>query len=112
GGLGGGGLGSLGADSAARPGGHLGRRAGTTAVAEAPSRLETGPACERSAASRDGHPLMILDPIDPYGRGRWDRGFVTKEALCRADPDVRAPPYPHRLPDPLPAGQGADGADL
>ena len=32
---------------------------------------------------------MILDPIDPRGAGRWDRGFVTKEALCRADPYVR-----------------------
>ena len=31
---------------------------------------------------------MILDPIDSYGMGRWDRGFVTKEALCRADPDL------------------------
>jgi hypothetical protein len=31
---------------------------------------------------------MILDPIDPYGMGRWDRGLVTKEALCRADPDL------------------------
>jgi hypothetical protein len=31
---------------------------------------------------------MILDPIDPYGMDRWDRGFVTKEALCRADPDL------------------------
>ena len=31
---------------------------------------------------------MNLDPIGPYGAGRWDRGFVTKEALCRADPDL------------------------
>jgi hypothetical protein len=34
---------------------------------------------------------MILDPIDPYGVDRWDRGFVTKEALCRADPDLWEP---------------------
>ena len=35
-------LGSLAAGSAARPVGHLGRWAGTTAVAEAPGSLETG----------------------------------------------------------------------
>ena len=61
--------------------GHLGRRTGATAVAEAPGSLETGPACERSTVSREGHPLISLDPIDPQCVARWDRGFVTKEAL-------------------------------
>ena len=47
-----------------------------------------GKRCGRSTVPQEGHPLMILDPIDPRGAGRWDRGFVTKEALCRADPDL------------------------
>ena len=45
---------------------------------------------ESSTVSREGHPLIFLDPIDPHRVARWDRGFVTKEALCRADPDVRS----------------------
>src|SRR6516162_11192861 len=76
---------------AARSLGRLGRRAGTAAVAAAPGGLETRPACGRSPVSRVGHPLMNPDPIGPYGAGRWDRGFVTREALCRADPDLPRP---------------------
>ncbi len=89
-------LGSLPAGSTARPVGHLGRWAGTTAVAEAPGSLETGQACGRSTVSREGHPLMILDPIDPHGVDRWDRGFVTKGALCRADPGLPQFRHPAR----------------
>ena len=81
-------LGSLSADSSAGPVGRLGRWAGTTAVAEAPGSFETEQGCGTSTVSREGHPLIIRDPIDPHRADRWDRGFVTKEALCRADPDL------------------------
>jgi hypothetical protein len=73
---------------AARSLGRLGRWAGMAAVAEVPGGLETRPAYGRSPASPVGHPLMILDPMAPYSTGRRDRGFVTKEALWRADPDL------------------------
>ena len=81
-------LGSLAADSAAGPMGRLGRWAGTTAVAEAPGSIETEQGCGTSTVSREGHLVIIRDPIDPHCADRWDRGFVTKEALCRADPDL------------------------
>ena len=84
-------LGSLAADSAAGPVGRLGRWAGTTAVAEAPGSFETKQGCGTSTVSREGHPLIIRDPIDPHRADRWDRGFVTKEALCHADPDPWEP---------------------
>ena len=78
------------AGPAARPLGRLGRWSGTAAVAEAPGHVETRPGRGRSPVSRGSRPLKILDPIDPYsGRRRGDRVSVTKEALCRADPDVR-----------------------
>jgi hypothetical protein len=84
-------LGSLAADSAAGPVGRPGRWAGTTAVAEAPGSFETKQQCGTSTVSREGHPLIIRDPIDPHRADRWDRAFVTKEALCRADPDPWEP---------------------
>ena len=34
--------------------------------------------CGSGIASRTGHPSLILDPIDPRGEVRWDRGLVTK----------------------------------
>jgi len=68
--------------------GRLGRWAGTTAVAEAPGSFETEQGCGTSTVSREGHLLIIRDPIDPHRADRWDRGFVTKEALCRTDPDL------------------------
>src|SRR5208337_710212 len=77
-------------------------------VAEAPGSFETEQGCGTSTVSREGHLLIIRDPIDPRGADRWDRGFVTKEALCRADPVRReggpsliGPPYPYRQwPEP------------
>ena len=61
-----------------------------------------GQGSRSSAVSRAGHPLMILDPIDPFGADRWDRGFVTKEALCRADPVRReGGPTQSALPTPI-----------
>src|SRR5208337_4908574 len=95
-------LGSLSADSSAGPVGRLGRWAGTTAVAEAPGSFETEQGCATSTVSREGHPLIIRDPIDPHRADRWDRGFVTKEALCRADPDLREPQGSNPLGPPGP----------
>jgi hypothetical protein len=55
---------------------------------------------------------MILDPIGPYGMDRWDRGFVTKEALCRADPGPwepwRATARATRPPIDAAGGHGGD----
>src|SRR5262249_35364688 len=66
-------LGALPAGSATRSVGYLGRRAGTTAVAEAPGSLETGQGRGSSTVSEEGHPLIILGPIDPCSADRWDR---------------------------------------
>ena len=59
--------------------------------------------------------MIIRDPIDPHRADRWDRGFVTKEALCRADPDPwepqgSNPPGPRgpELPE-SPQGESAHG---
>jgi hypothetical protein len=81
-------LDSLPSGSSARSVGRLGRWAGTTAAAEAPGSFERENRRGSGIASRTGHPSLILDPIDPRGADRWDRGFVTKGALCRADPDL------------------------
>ena len=46
--------------------------------------------------------MIIRDPIDPHRADRWDRGFVTKEALCRAGPDLREPQGSNPLGPPGP----------
>ena len=74
-------LGSLAADSAAGPVGRLGRWAGTTAVAEAPGSFETKQGCGTSTVSREGHPLIIRDPIDPHRAGSMGSRLCDKGGI-------------------------------
>ena len=70
--------------------GSSGPMAGNDSGCGSSGRPRNGASLQKTTAvSQEDHPLMILDPIDPRGADRWDRGFVTKEALCRAHPDWR-----------------------